>query len=100
MATEFPEYMEGTLEELQIDELERKVATIFLIDMHAPMLKANLHNGEEFTSNATKVLRQAKNYVKQKLLSGNNDKVSFVLHGRNKTEVLYPMDIPDASLMK
>ena len=99
----------------EIQELrEKKDSVIMLIDCHKSMHKMNPHNGVGDPSNIHDVLKSIHNFIKRKIISSENDKIGIVLYGcgsgdnfKNENSlsfknihVLYPLDLPDAGLIK
>lgn len=99
---------------------DQKDAVIFLIDMHRQMHQPNPHNGVSQESNVEQVLRATLNFIKTKIITAENDKLSIIFYGCKPDEagdkasqvsengklkfkgvhVFYSLDMPDASLIK
>ena len=103
---------------MNADEIEAykdmKDSVIFLIDCHESMYNQNIYNGVpteegESTSSIDCVLRAALSFMKNKIVTSDNDKIGVVLYGCARTEnslslpnvtVLQKLDTPDAVAIK
>jgi len=93
---------------------EMKDSVIFLIDCHKSMYAQNIFNGQpaddtHSTSSIDCVLRVALSFMKTKIITSDNDKISVVLYGCAKTDnslnlpnicVMQRLDTPDAATIK
>ena len=89
---------------------EQKDSVIFLIDCHSTMFQPNPFNStSDDQSNVDCVLKAALSFMKNKIITNDNDKIGIVLYGCNQTQnslnlkniyILQKLDIPDATTIK
>ena len=69
---------------------EQKDSVIFLIDCHSSMFQVNPNNYGVDTGGDTRsvsfVLRAALSFMKNKIITNDNDKIGIILYGCDKTE--------------
>jgi len=69
---------------------EQKDSVIFLIDCHSSMFQVNPNNygddNDGDTRSVSFVLRAALSFMKNKIITNDNDKIGIILYGCDKTE--------------
>ena len=69
---------------------EQKDSVIFLIDCHSSMFQVNPNNYGDDNGGDTRsvsfVLRAALSFMKNKIITNDNDKIGIILYGCDKTE--------------
>jgi hypothetical protein len=81
---------------------------LFLVDCQASMLEGNRHN-EQQVSNVEQILRAFQSFMKNKVISNENDKLGLVFYNCSQSQntlsskgvaVLLALETPDAEQIK
>jgi len=91
---------------------EQKDSVIFLVDCHSSMFRVNPNNHSDDggdTSSVSFVLKAALSFMKNKIITNDNDKIGVILYGCDKTSnslnlknvyIQQKLDVPDAATIK